>query len=580
MKESRAVTDRTSSPTHATANGAAAGRRRRPRLGITEQNRRWWTLGAMCFALFMIMLDNTVVNVALPSIQRGLHATTSSLEWTVNAYTLTFAVTLVTGGRLGDIFGRRRMFLVGVVVFGAASFVIGLSQSDTWLVAFRAVQGIGSGFMMPATLSIITNTFDAHERGRAIGTWAGVSAMALAIGPVLGGLLVQDVSWQSIFFLNVPVAIAAIAVTLLAARESRDESAVREVDVPGVLSLTLGLAALVLGLVQSNEWGWGSARVIGLFAIALVAIVAFVAIERRRRAPMVDFDFFRSRSFFGANVVAFIVSFAMLAMFFFLALYMQDILHYSPLQAGVRFLPSTVMIMVVAPIAGRLADRIGPRVLMTGGLIAVSVALFWMTGITTHSGYGFLSVSFVLMGIGMGCVMSPMSTAAMNAVDRTKAGVASGVLSMVRMIGGTFGVAVMGAIIATLGRARITTLLPHLRAGERAQLVNALGSGASGAGHPAAVVAALSQTYVYGLSNALYVAGAIALLGAVVAWTLVAGRTSYLPAAAPERPAPTREAEPTGASKPTPDPEPTHEAKPTPDPEPTREAAAIEALRV
>ncbi len=565
MKEQRTVTDRASSPVvrgpspvgpgRATPNGSgpatpngsgpatpngAGNRPRRPHLGITDENRRWWTLGAMCFALFMIMLDNTVVNVALPSIQRGLHATTSSLEWTVNAYTLTFAVTLVTAGRLGDIFGRRRMFLFGVAVFGASSFLIGLAQSDVWLIAFRAVQGIGSGFMMPATLSIITNTFDAHERGRAIGTWAGVSAMALAIGPVVGGFLVQEVSWQSIFFLNVPVAALAIVVTLLAARESRDETAVREVDVPGVVTLTVALAALVLGLVQSNEWGWGSARVLGLFALALLAIVAFVTIERSRRAPMVDFDFFRSRSFFGANVVAFIVSFAMLAMFFFLALYMQDILHYSPLQAGVRFLPSTAMIMVIAPIAGRLADRIGPRVLMTGGLIAVSLALFWMTGITTHSSYGFLIVSFLLMGLGMGCVMSPMSTAAMNAVDRTKAGVASGVLSMTRMVGGTFGVAVMGAIIATLGRDRITTLLPQLNAGQRAQLVNALGSGASGAGHSAAVRAALSQTYVYALSNALYVAGSLALLGAVAAWTLVSGRAT----------APTALAQPDLASEP------------------------------
>jgi EmrB/QacA subfamily drug resistance transporter len=484
----------------------------------------------MCFALFMIMLDNTVVNVALPSIQRGLHASTSSLEWTVNAYTLTFAVTLVTAGRLGDIFGRRRMFLIGVAIFGLSSFLIGLAQSDVWLIAFRATQGIGSGFMMPATLSIITNTFDAHERGRAIGTWAGVSAMALAIGPVVGGFLVQEVSWQSIFFLNVPVACLAIAVTLLAARESRDETATREVDLPGVASLTIGLAALVLGLVESNEWGWGSARVIGLFAVALLALGAFVPIERRRRAPMIDFAFFRSRSFFGANVVAFIVSFAMLAMFFFLALYMQDVLHYSPLQAGVRFLPSTVVIMIVAPIAGRLADRVGSRPLMTLGLTLVAFSLFWLTGITTHSSYGYLSVAFVALGFGMGFVMSPMSTAAMNSVDRTKAGVASGVLSMTRMVGGTFGVAVMGAIIATLGRSHLATLLPHASAAERGRLVNALGSGASGAGLPPAVRVAANQTYVYALSNALYFAGAIALLGALLAWTLVAAHPGSSPA--------------------------------------------------
>ncbi|HUB36098.1 MAG TPA: MFS transporter [Solirubrobacteraceae bacterium] len=509
--------------------------RRLPLPRINEDNRRWWTLGAMCFALFMIMLDNTVVNVALPSIQRGLHATTSSLEWTVNAYTLTFAITLVTGGRLGDIYGRRKMFLFGVILFGTASFLIGLAQSDVWLVAFRAVQGVGSGFMMPATLSIITNTFDARERGRAIGTWAGVSAMALAIGPVVGGFLVQDVSWQSIFFLNVPVAILAVIVTLLAARESRDETAIREVDVPGVATLTVGLGALVLGLVQSNEWGWGSARVLGLFALAAAMLVAFVVVERTRRAPMVDFSFFRSRSFLGANLVAFIVSFAMFAMFFYLALYMQDVLRFTPLQAGVRFLPSTVMIMIVAPIAGRLADRIGPRPLMTIGLCLVSFSLFWMTGITTHSSYSFLIVSFVVLGIGMGLVMSPMSTAAMNSVEATKAGVASGLLSMTRMVGSTFGVAVIGAIVATLGRTHLQTLLPQVPAAERGRLVNALGSGATGgATVPTHVQTALSQTYVYALSNALYVAGGVALLGALLAWVLVARRPAPAPAHASE----------------------------------------------
>ena len=210
----------------------------RIRNAITDDNRRWWTLGAMCFALFMIMLDNTVVNVALPAIQKDLHSSISGLEWTVNAYTLSFAVLLVTGGRLGDIFGRRKMFLFGVIVFGLSSAFIGLSQSEAWLVAGRAAQGVGAAFMMPATLSIITNAFPAHERGKAIGTWAGVSALALAIGPVVGGFLVENVSWQSIFFLNVPVAAVAVAVTLAATRESRDESSTHHVDFPGVATIT------------------------------------------------------------------------------------------------------------------------------------------------------------------------------------------------------------------------------------------------------------------------------------------------------------------------------------------------------
>src|ERR1022692_1440759 len=263
-------------------------------LQMNECNRRWWALGAMCFALFMIMLDNTVVNVALPSIQRSLHSTTSTLEWTVNAYTLTFAVLLVTGGRLGDLFGRRLMFLAGVVIFALSSGAIGFSPSDTWLVGWRAVPGVGAALMMPATLSIITNAFPPEERGKAIGTWAGVSALALAIGPVVGGFLVQSVSWQSIFFLNVPVAIGAIIITLFAVRESRDETVARTVDVPGVLTLTIGLAALVLALVEGNEWGWGSARELTTFAVALVSLTSFVIVELRRRVPMVDFGFFRT----------------------------------------------------------------------------------------------------------------------------------------------------------------------------------------------------------------------------------------------------------------------------------------------
>jgi len=291
---------------------------------INDVNSRWWTLGAMCFALFMIMLDNTVVNVALPSIQRDLHASLSSLEWTVNAYTLTFAVLLVTGGRLGDIFGRRAMFIFGVVVFGISSLAIGFAPDDTALIAFRAVQGIGAAFMMPATLSIITQAFPAHQRGTAIGTWAGVSALALAIGPVLGGFLTQQVSWRAIFFINPPIAVLAVAVTLFAARESRDETVSRSVDFPGIATITIGLTAIVLALVEGNRWHWGSPAIVALLVTSAIALIAFIQIEMRSRAPMVDFTFFRSRSFLGANVVAFLVSFAMLAMFFFMALYLTS----------------------------------------------------------------------------------------------------------------------------------------------------------------------------------------------------------------------------------------------------------------
>jgi EmrB/QacA subfamily drug resistance transporter len=512
----------------------------RIRSAITEDNRRWWTLGAMCFALFMIMLDNTVVNVALPSIQKDLHSSISGLEWTVNAYTLSFAVLLVTGGRLGDIFGRRKMFLFGVAVFGLSSAFIGFSQSEAWLVTGRALQGVGAAFMMPATLSIITNAFPANERGKAIGTWAGVSALALAIGPVVGGFLTENVSWQSIFFLNVPVAVVAVFVTLAATRESRDETSSHHIDYFGVATISIGLAALVLALVEGNAWGWGSTAIVALFAVATVSLTAFVVAELRVDEPMVDFTFFRSKSFLGANLVAFIVSFAMLAMFFFLALYMQNVKGYSPLQAGVRFLPSTLLVVVAGPISGRLSDRIGPRPLMVTGLVMVAGAMFWQGHLAVDTSYGFLVGAFMLMGLGIGLVMSPMSTAAMNAVEPTKAGVASGILSMWRMVGGTFGVAVMGALITGLGKSKLDELLPSLANGQRQNLAESLGAGGARVGGQ--VGQAAQQAFVYALNDGLRIGAAVTLLGALLAWLLIADRVAA-PSEAGAKSAPVEPAE-------------------------------------
>ena len=500
------------------------------RIRLNEDNRKWWTLAAMCFALFMIMLDNTVVNVALPSIQKDLHATLSSLEWTVNAYTLTFAVLLVTGGRLGDILGRRRMFLFGVVVFAASSAAIGFAPSQTLLVAGRAIQGIGVAFMMPGTLSIISNTFPAHERGRAIGTWAGVSALALALGPAVGGALTEYVSWRAIFFLNLPVAVGAVAVTLFAARESSDRTVERRIDYPGIATLSVSLTALVLALVEGKSWGWGSAAIVSLLATSVIGLALFAWVERHSRTPMVQFEFFKSRSFLGANAVGFIVSFAMLAMFFFIALYMQNILGYSPLEAGIRFLPSTLVIIVAAPIAGRLADRIGPRPLMTFGLAMAALALFLQSRVTATSGYAELLPAFVIMGLGMGFTMSPMSTAAMNAVRPEKAGAASGMLSMSRMLGGTFGVAAGGALFQHLSSDRLAAKLSglHLTAAQQSEIGAAMGTGrarqvlAGFDAHTSAQVgAAMKDGFVHALSGALTLSCGVALIGAVIAFTLV-----------------------------------------------------------
>ncbi len=500
------------------------------RLRLSESNRRWWTLGAMCFALFMIMLDNTVTNVALPSIQRDFDASLSALEWTINAYTLTFAVLLVTGGRLGDIFGRRLMFLTGVSIFAIASATIGFAPTDGWLVASRALQGVGAALMMPATLSIITNAFPPAERGQAIGIWAGVSAIALAIGPLVGGWLTEDVSWRAIFFLNLPVAAGAIAITLFAAEESRDDTVDRRIDYPGIAALTAGLSALVLGLVEGNSWGWGSPAILGLFALSVVALAAFAWIETRSPAPVVDFAFFRSRQFFGANAVAFMVTFAMFAMFFFLALYMQNILGYSPLETGVRFLPSTLLVMIAGPISGRLSDRIGPRWLMTGGLLLIAIAMAWQSRVGTHTSYGFLLPAFMIMGAGIGLVMSPMSAAAMNAVDRTKAGVASGTLSMSRMVGGTFGVAALGALVAAVGRNDLEQSLPNVATPMRDKLVDGLGSGAGLQGASPHVHAAVNSAFVDALSTGLLVSAGAALIGALLSWALISDNRPHVPA--------------------------------------------------
>jgi EmrB/QacA subfamily drug resistance transporter len=491
------------------------------RLRLSDANRRWWTLAAMCFALAMVMLDNTVVNVALPSIQRSFDASLSSLEWTINAYTLTFAVLLVTGGRLGDIFGRRRVFLIGVVIFAAASATIVAAPTEGWLVASRALQGVGAALMMPGTLSIITNAFPPQERGKAIGTWAGVSAIALALGPLLGGWLTQDVTWRAIFFINVPIAAVAVFVTLFAAEESRDETASRQVDFPGIATLTIGLTALVLALVEGNGWGWGSARIVGLLAASVIGLTSFVLIERRAAAPIVDFAFFRSRSFVGANIVAFSITFGMFAVFFFLALYLQNILGYKPLETGVRFLPTTVVIMFAGPIAGRLSDRIGPRIPLVSGLLLLAASMAWQSRITVDTTFADLIGPFFLMGVGIGFVMSPMSTAAMNAVDRTKAGVASGTLSMTRMVGGTFGVAALGALIAAIGRHDLARTLPQVPHDARERLVDALGSGGTTAGATAHVRDATHQAFVDALATGLTIAAIVTVLAALAAWLLV-----------------------------------------------------------
>src|ERR671931_2241453 len=331
---------------------------------FAPDNRKWWTLAAVSFGLFMIMLDNTVVNVALPSMQRALHIGPSELEWVVVGYALTFATFMLTGGKLADLYGRRKLFVVGLVVFTAASLACGLAPNAGFLIGARVVQGVGAAIMNPATLGIITATFPPRQRGMAIGIWVGTSAMALAIGPLVGGVITQQISWGWIFFVNVPIGVVGILAAQIFIDESRDTSKEQQLDLPGLLSSGIGLFALTYALISTNHHAWTSALVLSMFAVAAGALVVFVLLEMHQRIPMLDLSLFRDATFAGANAVMLLVGLAMFGIFFFNSLFIQNILGYTAIQTGATFLPMTCLIILVAPQAGKLSDRIGSRWLM------------------------------------------------------------------------------------------------------------------------------------------------------------------------------------------------------------------------
>jgi EmrB/QacA subfamily drug resistance transporter len=415
---------------------------------FTDENRKWWTLLAVAFGLFMIMLDNTVVNVALPSIRADLGISISELEWVVNGYALTFGVLLLSGGKLADMLGRRRIFIVGLVIFTASSFFCGFANSAGVLIGARVVQGVGAALMNPATLSIITATFPPRQRGTAIGIWAGVSALALAIGPLFGGAITEHISWSWIFYINVPIGILGILAARIFIDESRDMTEQR-LDFPGLATSAIALFALTYGLIKSNERGWGDPLVLGLFAASAVSFAVFVLLERHQRLPMLDLNLFRNRSFASANTVMFLIGLAMFGTFFFVSLFVQNILGYSPIQAGATFLPMTLFIIFVAPIAGKLADKVGPRALMVPGLTLVTASLVLFSLQNESSTFWTLLPALLVGGLGMALAMAPTTAAAMHAVPVDKAGVGSAVINSMRQVGGSVGIAVTGAIVAT-----------------------------------------------------------------------------------------------------------------------------------
>jgi EmrB/QacA subfamily drug resistance transporter len=415
---------------------------------FAPETRKWWTLAAVSFGLFMIMLDNTVVNVALPSIRKDLGIGISELEWVVNAYALTFGVLLLTGGKLADLLGRRAIFIVGLVIFTLSSLACGLANGADVLIAARTVQGIGAALMNPATLSIITATFPPRQRGTAIGIWAGVSALALAIGPLVGGVLTQQINWSWIFFINVPIGVLGVVAARIFIDESKDTSREQRLDLPGLSTSAVGLFALTYGLIETNNRGWTSALVLSMFALAAVALTAFVLLELHQRVPMLDLSLFRNRTFAGANTAMLLVGLAMFGIFFFNSLFLQNILGYGAIKTGATFLPMTVLVILVAPVAGRLSDRFGPRWFMGGGMTLLAVSLLLFGTLDARSSFWNILPGLLVGGVGMAITMAPTTSAAMGSVPVEKAGVGSAVINSMRQVGGSIGIAVMGALVA------------------------------------------------------------------------------------------------------------------------------------
>jgi EmrB/QacA subfamily drug resistance transporter len=452
-----------------------------------SDSRAWWTLAAVCVPLFAVCVNTTSINTALPAIAQDFHSTQASLQWVVNAYVLMAAAVVVTCGDLGDIYGRRRVFVVGIAVYALASLVIALSTGPALLIGGRALQGLGSAFIVPVSLSIIGVTFAPDRRPGAIGMWAAVVGLGFAMGPLIGGYLTDALGWQWLFWFNLPVSAAAVAFVFARVPESRDKARRLSVDVPGVILLGLGSFALVLALNEGRTQGWTSPLVLGLFAAAVGLLVAFRLVEARRPSPLVTFAFFRRPAFLAANVGTFMVTFVLFAAFYIYNLFLQnDLLYdYSAVQSGAALLPLSLALFAVSLVVGRLVQRFGARGPVTIGFLAAAAGLYLVSQVGADSTYADLWPGFVLAGLGMGLVNGPTSAAAVSAVPEERAGEASGVVNMARYLGGAFGVAVTAVVYSGIA---ISSLNDHLGAdrvssAQERQLDQLLSGDASGLNH-------------------------------------------------------------------------------------------------
>src|SRR4051812_19095302 len=496
------------------------------------ETRKWWTLGAVLVGVFMLLLDITVVNVALPVIRADLGASFSDLQWVVDAYALTLAALLLVSGSFADLVGRRRVFVLGLILFSAASFACGLAQSPLWLILSRAVQGIGGAMLFATSLALIAQAFTGRDRATALGIWGATIGAAVAIGPLVGGALPDSLGWEWIFFVNVPIGVAAVFITLAQVDESKDPNPAG-IDWAGAVTFTAGLFMLVLALIRGNEEGWGSTLIVALFAGTVVALAAFVAIEMRRDHPMFELALFRNRTFGGASIVAFVLSAAMFSLFLYITLYVESVLGFEPFDAGLRFLPLTVISFFVAPLTGRLSSKgIPERLFLSGGLVLVGIGLLLMHGVTADSKWTTLLAGFCVAGAGIGMVNPALATTAVGVVDPRRSGMASGINNTFRQVGIATGIAALGAVFqsqitdkltsalaGTPGAAHASDIAQGVSAGALKEVVAAVPPQGR-----ATVAQASREAFASGLNTLFVICAILALAGAVLAAVLVRQR--------------------------------------------------------
>jgi EmrB/QacA subfamily drug resistance transporter len=501
---------------------------------VDKASCKWWTLIAASAATFMLLLDITVVNVALPSIRQDLGASFTDLQWVVDAYVLTLAALVLATGSLADRLGRRKLFAAGLAIFTAASLLCALAPDPTSFILARALQGVGGAAMFTVSLALIAQEFPAgRERATALGLYGATIGMAVAIGPLVGGAFTEGLGWEAIFYLNVPIGVAALALTYLKLRESRDPNATR-VDWTGVATFSGALLLLVLALLRGNDEGWGSSLIVSLFAGSAALLVAFIALERRVSEPMLPLGLFRLPSFAGVQLAAFAVSAALLAMFLYLSLYLQNYLGYSPLEAGLRYLPITLLAFLFGPIAGALISRVPARLLLSAGLGLTGIGLLLMSGIETRSEWTTLLGGFLLAGAGIGLLNPVISDVAVSVVPKEQSGMAAGISNTFRQVGIAVGIAGWGAILVSRGDDKVGELAAGIAAARGVpprELVEAASSGtldqalASVPRQAQQVVSnAAGEGFLAGLNDVLMLGGLLSFAGAVLAFWLVRER--------------------------------------------------------